>query len=120
MTAPLETPGRAAWQDWLPHEAGTYVRAQLLFAGHHVRLERVGGLPRIVVTDLETGEAHTVAFEEEAYDLSLLPGYEFETETVRFVYSSMTTPAQTFDYDMRTPHPHAAQDPGGAERPRPR
>ena len=102
MTAPLETPERAAWRDWLPHEAGVYVRAQLLFAGHHVRLERVGGLPRIVVTDLGTGEAHTVAFEEEAYDLSLLPGYEFETETVRFVYSSMTTPAQTFDYDMRT------------------
>ena len=43
-----------------------------------------------------------IAFEEEAYDLSLLPGYEFETETLRFVYSSMTTPAQTFDYDMRT------------------
>ena len=102
MTTPLKTPERAAWRDWLPHEAGTYVRAQLLFAGHHVRLERVGGLPRIVITDLETGQAHTVAFEEEAYDLSLLPGYEFETETLRFVYSSMTTPQQTFDYDMRT------------------
>ena len=102
MTASLEAPERAAWRDWLPHEAGTYVRAQLLFAGHHVRLERVGGLPRIVVTDLETGAAHTIAFEEEAYDLSLLPGYEFETETLRFVYSSMTTPQQTFDYDMRT------------------
>ena len=102
VTAPADAPGREAWRDWLPHEAGVYVRAQLLFAGHHVRLERVGGLPRLVVTDLETGEAHTVAFEEEAYDLSLLPGYEFETETLRFVYSSMTTPQQTFDYDMRT------------------
>ena len=102
VTAPLDAPERETWQDWLPHDAGTYVRAQLLFAGHHVRLERVGGLPRIVVTDLESGDAHTIAFEEEAYDLSLLPGYEFETETLRFVYSSMTTPQQTFDYDMRT------------------
>ena len=102
MTAPLKATGREAWQDWLPHEAGTYVRAQVLFAGHHARLERVGGLPRIVVTDLETGEAHTIAFEEEAYDLALVPGYEFETGTLRFVYSSMTTPQQTFDYDMRT------------------
>ena len=102
VTAPLETPGREAWRAWLGHEAGTYVRAQLLFAGHQVRLERVGGLPRIVVTDLESGEAHSVAFEEEAYDLALLPGYEFETRTLRFVYSSMTTPRQTFDYDMRS------------------
>ena len=101
MTAPLDAPGREGWRDWLPHEPGTYVRTQLLFAGHHVRLERVGGLPRIVVTDLESGVAHTIAFDEEAYDLSLLPGYEFETETLRFVYSSMTTPRQTFDYDMR-------------------
>ena len=102
VEAPVDSPGRDAWQEWLPHEAGTYVRAQLLFAGHHVRLERVGGLPRIVVTALESGAAHTIAFEEEAYNLSLRPGYEFETATLRFVYSSMTTPQQTFDYDMRT------------------
>ena len=102
VTAPVDMPGRDAWQAWLPHEPAAYVRAQLLFAGHHVRLERVGGLPRIVVTDLESGEAHAIAFEEEAYDLSILPGYEFETATLRFVYSSMTTPQQTYDYDMRT------------------
>ena len=73
VTAPVDMPGRDAWQAWLPHEPAAYVRTQLLFAGHHVRLERVGGLPRIVVTDLESGEAHAVAFEEEAYDLSILP-----------------------------------------------
>ena len=101
VTAPVEAPAREASRDWLPHEAGIYVRTQLLFAGHHARLERVGGLPRIVVTDLESGESHTIAFEEEAYDLALAPGYEFETETLRFVCSSMTTPRQTFDYDMR-------------------
>ena len=102
VTAPVDAPGREAWREWLAHEAGTYVRTQLLFAGHHVRLERVGGLPRIVVTDLATGAAHALAFEEEAYDLFLRPGYEFETATLRFVYSSMTTPQQTFDYDMAT------------------
>ena len=99
-TAPLDAPGRASWTDWLAHEEGVYVRAQRLFAGHHVRLERADGLPRIVVTDLASGEAHEIAFDEEAYDLSLLPGYEFETTTLRFVYSSMTTPDRTFDYDM--------------------
>ena len=102
VTAPVDVPGRAVWQDWLPHEAGTYVRDQLLFAGHHVRLEWEDGLPRIVVCDLATGEAHAIAFPEEAYDLSLSPGFEFETATLRFVYSSMTTPEQTFDYDMCT------------------
>ena len=99
-TAPLDEPGRANWTGWLAHEEGVYVRAQRLFAGHHVRLERADGLPRIVVTDLASGEVHEIAFDEEAYDLSLLPGYEFDTTTLRFVYSSMTTPDRTFDYDM--------------------
>ncbi len=101
-TAPVEEPGRRSWSDWLAHEEGVHVRAQRLFAGHHVRLERVDGLPRIVVTDLASGKAHEIAFDEEAYDLSLLPGYEFDTATLRFVYSSMTTPNRTFDYDMAT------------------
>ena len=99
-TAPLDAPGRTNWTGWLAHEEGVYVRSQRLFAGHHVRLERADGLPRIVVTDLASGKAHEIAFDEEAYDLSLLPGYEFETTTLRFIYSSMTTPDRTFDYDM--------------------
>ena len=102
VTAPVAGPGRETWRDWLTHEPGTYLLSQLLFAGHHVRRERVGGLPRIVVSDLESGESHVVAFGEEAYDLALVPGYEFETATLRFVYSSMKTPQQTFDYDMGT------------------
>ena len=99
-TAPVEEPGRGNWSDWLAHEEGVYVRGQRVFAGHHVRLERADGLPRIVVTDLASGEAHEIAFDEEAYDLALMPGYEFDTATLRFVYSSMTTPDRTFDYDM--------------------
>ena len=120
VTAPVEAPAREGWRDWLPHEAGTYILAQLLFAGHHARLERAGGLPRIVVTDLETGAAHAVSFDEEAYDLSLSPGYEFATATLRFVYSSMTTAAPHLRLRHARPHPKAAQDPGGAERARAR
>jgi oligopeptidase B len=32
--------------------------------------------------------------------LGLLPGYEFSATSLRFTYSSMTTPRRTFDYDM--------------------
>ena len=43
-----------------------------------------------------------IAFDEEAFSLSLLGSYEYDTDIMRFSYSSMTTPAQVFDYDMRT------------------
>ncbi|MBX9925099.1 MAG: prolyl oligopeptidase family serine peptidase, partial [Hyphomicrobiaceae bacterium] len=43
---------------------------------------------------------HQIAFDEEAYGLSMSAGYEFDTTTVRFTYSSMTTPSEVYDYDM--------------------
>ncbi|MGI9381231.1 MAG: prolyl oligopeptidase family serine peptidase, partial [Methyloligellaceae bacterium] len=69
---------------------------------HRVRLERLDGLPRIVIQRLSDGEEHVIEFAEEAYSLGLSSGYEFDTTNLRFSYSSMTTPGQTFDYDMNT------------------
>jgi len=43
-----------------------------------------------------------VAFDEEAYALSLEGGYEYDTTATRFVYQSPTTPRQWFDYDMQS------------------
>ena len=69
-------------------------------AGHLVRMEREDARPRIVVRDVASGEEHAIAFDEEAYSLGVRAGYEYETTTLRFVYSSMTTPAETTDYDV--------------------
>ena len=37
---------------------------------------------------------------EQAYNLELAGGYEFDTATLRYVYESPTTPMKWFDYDM--------------------
>ena len=104
MQTPIASPGREHWTDWQPHQPGTLILDILAFAHHLVRLERVDGLPRIVITELTSnggkGEEHIVQFDEEAYALGLIDGYEFDTQIVRFSYSSPTTPAQVFDYDM--------------------
>ena len=81
-----------------------------------MRLEREDGLPRIVVRRFADGEEHEIAFAEEAYSLGMSEGYEYDTETLRFTYSSMTTPRQVFDYNMRTRERDFTQDAGGAER----
>ena len=46
------------------------------------------------------GAEHAIAFDEEAYSLGMSAGYEFDTTTLRFTYSSMTTPGAGLDYDM--------------------
>jgi oligopeptidase B len=97
---PLAKPDRANWRDLVPHCPGIYVLSFALFADWLIRLEREDGLPRIVVRHLASGEEHTVAFDEEAYSLGMEGGYEFATNLLRFTYSSMTTPAEVWDYDL--------------------
>jgi oligopeptidase B len=101
-TAPLATPDRAHWRELIAHRPGIYIISTELFAGHLVRLERENALPSIVIRDLADGAEHSIAFDEAAYSLDMHGGYEFDTTTLRFSYSSMTTPAEVYDYDMAT------------------
>ena len=100
--APLATPGRAYWRDLVAHRPGVYVLSFMVLEGWLIRLEREDGLPRIVVRRLASGEEHVIAFAEEAYSLGIDGGYEFATNLLRFTYSSMTTPAEVWDYDLRS------------------
>lgn len=101
MTAPVANPARADWTELVPHQPGRLILSIMGFRDYLVRLERLDGLPRIVVHERATGEEHAIAFDEEAYSLGMAGSYEYETNILRFSYSSMTTPAQVFDYDMR-------------------
>ena len=100
ITAPLHAPERTNWRDLVPYREGIFVLDVELYSGHMVRLERANALPAIVIRDLEGGEEHAIAFDEAAYSLDTMGGYEFETANLRFSYSSMTTPSEVYDYDM--------------------
>ena len=102
VTAPVEGPGREAWRPLVAHVPGRLILAHTVLAHHLVRLEREDGLPRIVVHRLAGGDEHAIAFDEEAFSLGVLDGYEADTTTLRFSYSSMTTPARVYDYDLES------------------
>ena len=102
VTAPLAAPERANWRDLIAHREGVYLIDIELYAGHLVRLERANALASIVIRDLATRDEHAIAFDEAAYSLDTMGGYEFETSNLRFSYSSMTTPSEIYDYDMVT------------------
>ncbi len=96
----LAQAGTSHWEDVVPHKPGRLILWHNCTARHLVRLEREDGLPRIVIREFASGIEHEIAFDEEAYSLGPEGGYEFDTDILRFSYSSMTTPAQVFDYDM--------------------
>jgi oligopeptidase B len=100
VTASEANPGRRYWRTLVPHRRGRLILHMSLTRDFLVRLERENGLPRIVIRALATGEEHAIAFDEEAYSLGVIDGYEYDTTNLRFSYSSMTTPARVYDYDM--------------------
>ncbi|MFS8044709.1 S9 family peptidase [Rhizobium sp. BR 314] len=102
METPADRPGKENWREVVAHKPGTLILNHMAYARHLIWLERKDGLPRIVIRDRRTGEEHSIAFEEEAYSLGLQGAAEYDTDVIRFSYSSMTTPSQLFDYNMVT------------------
>jgi oligopeptidase B len=102
MTAPAAMPDRANWRDLVPYRPGTMILFAVALARHLVRLEREDAKPRIVLRHFDSGLEETIAFEEDTYSLGLSPGFEFDTDVIRYTYSSLTTPSEVTDYDLAT------------------
>ncbi|EJF90567.1 S9 family peptidase [Bartonella tamiae] len=104
MATPFASPQEENWIEVVPHIPGRLILNHSAYINHLVWLERIEGLPRIQILNRNTNETHSIAFDEEAYSLGLQGAAEYKSLTIRFSYSSMTTPSQLFDYHMQTRH----------------
>ncbi|WP_454745034.1 S9 family peptidase [Ciceribacter selenitireducens] len=102
VEAPVAAPGKENWKEVVAHVPGRLILNHMAFARHLIWLQRRNGLPEIMIRDRVSGEEHSIAFAEEAYALGLQGAAEYDTDVIRFSYSSMTTPTQLFDYNMAT------------------
>lgn len=102
MASTAKIPTRATWTELVPHRPGIYVTGLDLFKGHMVRTERENANSRIVITQKTDLSEHQIDVKEEAYALGLGGSIEYDTTVMRYTYTSPTTPAQTYDYDMTT------------------
>ena len=100
MWADIDTPDR--WHELVLHKKGSLILEVAAFENFIVWLYREKALPKIKILSTETNSVTEITFQEAAYDVSLDTGLEYNTNMVRFAYTSMTTPRQIFDYDMST------------------
>lgn len=87
------------WTETIPHRHDVYLESFELFRDHLVLDERSNGLTRIRIIPWE-GEEHYLDFGEEAYSAGIGNNPEFDSQTLRYGYSSLTTPSSVLDYDM--------------------
>jgi oligopeptidase B len=97
---PITTTASANWVDFIPHTPGTFIEGMSLYQGHMVRSETVDALPRLTVRDMVSNVEHAISFPEEAYDIDVLRGFEWDTTNLRYTYNSPSTPTETWDYDL--------------------
>ncbi len=102
VTAPVTDPRRENWKELIPHRDDVMLEDFDLFAKWTVLYEREDALPRLRVTNAETGDGYRVDFPEAIYYAGPQNNREFETQTLRIEYESFTTPPSVYDFDMAT------------------
>ena len=98
-------PSRNQWQEVVAHSPDVYLHDFDVFREFLALSERSGGLRKIRVRRWN-GESWHLAATDSAYTMYLGDNPEMDVTELRYSYSSMTTPASTYDYDI---HRHTHQ-----------
>jgi oligopeptidase B len=102
MQTPVTAPAKDNWQLVIPHRDQVLLEGVSAFAKHLVIYERESGLPTIRVRQLASGEEHFIQFPDPTYSADEDNNPEFDTEILRFNYTSLVTPRSVFDYNLET------------------
>ncbi|UYK77516.1 S9 family peptidase [Xanthomonas sacchari] len=101
MTAPDGATSRDQWQSWLPYDEKVFIDGFELFDGFTAIAERSDGLERIRL-HFADGKEEYVKADEPAYSMGLSINAEPDTPWLRYSYTSLTTPATTYELNTRT------------------
>ena len=102
MRTPVARPGRATWEEVIPHRADVLLEDFEFFKDFLVLSERKDGLVQLRVRPWSGPGEYYLDFGEPAYLAFVSTNREFDTPLLRYVYTSLTTPSSTYDYDMKT------------------
>ncbi|ACU08857.1 secreted peptidase, family S9 [Flavobacteriaceae bacterium 3519-10] len=89
------------WQDVIPHRPETLLEGFEIFRDFFVLEERTEGLLHIKIIENETGNSHYLQFSDPTYTAYIGLNLEFNTDKLRYGYTSLTKPNSTLEYDMR-------------------
>ncbi len=101
VTAPTGSTSRNDWKDVLPHDANVFIEGYELFDDFTAVSERSGGLERVRILKADGGSEYVKA-DEPAYSMGLSANPEGDSDWLRYSYTSMTTPATTYELNVRT------------------
>jgi oligopeptidase B len=102
METPETKTAKANWKEKIAHRKDTLLQGIEIFKDYLVLNERAKANRLMRVIDQTTGKKHYLDFGEQAYTVFPSINVEFNTDLIRYGYTSLTTPNSTFDYNMKT------------------
>ena len=88
------------WKDMVPHSDSILIQQIELFKNFLAVSERKNGLTQLHIINLQNNESHYLPFDEPAYTASIGTNPDYNTDVLRFNYTSLTTPVSIYDYSM--------------------
>jgi oligopeptidase B len=100
MATPVDRTSKENWKEVVPHREDVLLQGMEIFTNYLVLGERKDGLTQIHIIKWSDGSEHYLDFGEEAYVAYMTRNPEFDTDLLRYGYTSLTTPQSVYDYDM--------------------
>jgi oligopeptidase B len=102
METPVERTGLEHWKEVIPNRQDVLLEGFEIFRDYLVAVERKDGLLQLRIMPWSGKEEHYLKFDEPAYVAYPENNHDFDTPLIRYFYSSLTTPASVYDYNMGT------------------
>jgi oligopeptidase B len=107
MEAPVGDTSKTNWRELIPARDNVTIDisdplpCMEVFSQFVAVWERENGMRKIRVMDTATKESHYISFVEDLHDVAPMKNPDYESNVVRFSYSSLVTPERIYDYDMK-------------------
>ena len=89
------------WIDVIPHREEVLLEGFEIFKDYLVLEEREDGLLQIKIINNKTAESYYLPFNDPTYSAYIGLNLEFNTEILRYGYTSLTVPSSTYEYNMK-------------------
>ena len=97
----IDNCGMENWVDVIPHRPEVLLEGFEIFRDYLVLEEREEGLLQIKIIDEKKQESYYLPFSDPTYTTYIGINMEFDTEVLRYGYTSLTQPSSTYEYNMK-------------------
>jgi len=101
LLAPVDDPKKERWVELIPHNENVKIDTIEPFHNYFVIYEREAGLRQLRIRHIETGDEHRVQFPDPVYTFYGGQNPNFDSEVLRFSYTSLSMPQTVYDYHMK-------------------